>query len=173
MQGIAEDKQDLKKTIFTGIKDADWLLIQRKTGITKTSVRRWKAGKLIKKRYFETIAECLKIDVKEVENYNKELLRKQGRIKVCDNCKKEYEARFYRTKACSAICRNKLIPKSEFKLKMDMHFKKDFIDALDKDETRSLIRSETDKFLNNGSKIKKLKAEEAYFTFDSMSWDLP
>ena len=50
-------------------------LIQRKTGITKTSVRRWKE-KPIKKRYFETIAECLKIDV-AVENYNKELLRKR------------------------------------------------------------------------------------------------
>lgn len=173
MQGLIEDKQDLGKTIFTDIETDVWQLIQRRTGITKTSIRRWKAGKPIKRRYFETIAECLKIDVEDVENYNKDLLRKQGRIKVCDNCKKEYEARFYRTKACSAICRNKLIPKSEFKLKMDMHFKKDFIDALDKDETRSLIRSETNKFLNNGSKIKKLKAEEAYFTFDSMSWDLP
>ena len=173
MQGLIEDKQDLGKTIFTDIETDVWQLIQRRTGITKTSIRRWKAGKPIKRRYFETIAECLKIDVEDVENYNKDLLRKQGRIKVCDNCNKEYEARFYRTKACSAICRNKLIPKSEFKLKMDMHFKKDFIDALDKDETRSLIRSETDKFLNNGSKIKKLKAEEAYFTFDSMSWDLP
>ena len=173
MQGLIEDKQDLGKTIFTDIETDVWQLIQRRTGITKTSIRRWKAGKPIKRRYFETIAECLKIDVEDVENYNKDLLRKQGRIKVCDNCKKEYEARFYRTKACSAICRNKLIPKSEFKLKMDMHFKKDFIDALDKDETRSLIRSETDKFLNNGSKIKKLKDEEAYFTFDSMSWDLP
>ena len=163
----------MEKTIFTDIETDVWHLIQKKTGITKTSIRRWKAGKPIKRRYFETIAECLKIDVKEVENYNRELLRKQGRIKVCGSCGKEYEARFYRTKACSAICRNKLIPKSEFKLKMDMHFKKDFIDALDKDETRSLIRSETVKFLNKGSKIKKLKEEEAYFTFDSMSWDLP
>ena len=41
---------------------------------------------------------------------------------------------------------------------------------MSKDETRDLIRSETIKFLNNGSKIQKLKPEEAYFTFDDLTW---
>ena len=160
-----------KIMLFSGLSDQDFNGLKVFCNVTKTSIRRWKAGQPIKKRYWKPIANYLKKDVKEVENYNAELLRKQGRIKVCRICGKEFQSRFQRTIVCSSKCRIKLKPKSDYKLKMDVHYKSIFIDSLSKQETRDLIRSETINYLNKGSKIEKLKPEEAYFTFDSIGYE--
>jgi len=145
--------------------------ISKAVGITKTSVKRWKKGKIIHCRYHDQLDKFLKLDAGTTENYAKEILIKQGRIKVCKGCGKTYIARFKRTKACGSICRQKLKPVFEYKLKIKPQLHKEFIDDLSKDETRALIRSETIKFLEQGSKIQKLKPEIEYFSFDEMTWE--
>ena len=145
--------------------------IAEKIGITRTSALRWKKGKVIHYRYFEKLDEFLKLDEGTTENYTKDLLTKQGRIKVCKGCGKTYIARFQRTKACGSVCRQKIKPVFEYKLKIKPQLHKEFIDDLPKDETRELIKSETIKFLNKGSKIEKLKPEIEYFSFDDLTWE--
>ena len=59
----------------------------------------------------------------------------------------------------------------EYKLKIKPQLHKEFIDDLPKDETRELIKKQTIKFLNNGSKIQKLNPEIEYFSFDELTWE--
>ena len=145
--------------------------ISQAVGITKTSAKRWKKGKIIHYRYHSRMDEFLKLDEGTTENYTKEILTEQGRIKVCKGCGKTYIARFRRTKACGSVCRQKIKPVFEYKLKIKPQLHKEFIDALTKDETRDLIKSETDKFKERGGKIEKLKPEIEYFSFDELTWE--
>jgi len=160
-----------KSIVLTRLKDFKAEEIAKAIGITKTSAKRWKKGKIIHYRYHSRLDEFLKLDEGTTENYTKEILTEQGRIKVCKGCGKTYIARFQRTKACGSICRQKIKPVFEYKLKIKPQLHKEFIDDLPKDETRDLIRSETIKFLNKGSKIEKLKPEIEYFSFDEMTWE--
>ena len=156
--------------VLIALRGANADYLAKSLDITLTSIRRWKAGQMINKKYWFKLSKALNLPVEEIENYCEKILNKQGRIKICKACGKRFIARFSRTRACGDICRKKLKPKFESKLKLEINFQKDFIDAMSKQETRDLIRSETIKFLNNGSKIQKLKPEEAYFTFDDLTW---
>ena len=168
--------QNLKNSLNMGeIGPDEWHLIKESCQVSKTSIRRWKEGKGIKKQYWKRIEKVLNLEPGTMQNYCMEKYRHDGLIKICKICKKEFKARLKRVKVCSDQCRKKNKQsrmKGVFKAKPKMLFKRQLGKPENKNETRERIKAETINYLKSGKEILKLKPEPVYFTYDQFELDL-